>query len=155
MSVATQTVVPRPYRFPALLAKAPLSIAGIQRRPPEAGSAFSRDFAQDLDDLSDEEVELEELLGTIRNHGFSSIVPIGRRTTREEQKIAAASDSETDDDDDDDASSESASIHELEELGSDDINEQEEEAMDMDAEMEDLDLVYFAEEDLSDEDMSS
>ncbi|KAF8913412.1 hypothetical protein CPB85DRAFT_563344 [Mucidula mucida] len=142
MSVATQTLIPRPYRFPALLAKA-------QQPPSAAKFSFS--------DLDDEESELEELLGNIRNHGFASILPIGRTTTREEQKVAAASESDTDDDDDDDDSGEemtsesaSESMHELEELGSD----EEEDAMDMDADLEDLDFAD-AREDLSDEESVS
>jgi hypothetical protein len=64
MSVASPTVLPRPLLFPRLLPKAPNS----QVSPlPSQGKTYgrlnaSRNLQREMDDLSDEENELEEMV---------------------------------------------------------------------------------------------
>ncbi|KAK7059622.1 hypothetical protein R3P38DRAFT_2836886 [Favolaschia claudopus] len=64
MSVATATILPRPLHFPRLLPRAP----GIDPAPlPLQGKTYgrlnaSRNLSREMDDLSDEENELEDMV---------------------------------------------------------------------------------------------
>jgi hypothetical protein len=105
MSVATPTVLPRPPIFPHLLPKPP------QPHPvplPKHGRVYghlnaTRDLQREMDDLSDEENELEDIVSTvisvflilphnlfqnifIHNRGYNFLIPIGRSLTQQEEK---------------------------------------------------------------------
>jgi len=86
-----------------------------------------RELNREMDDLSEEEQELEELTTDVKNRGFAFLVPIGRLLTQQEEK-----NDEDEDDDDDDESNGS------EESASSDADENESE-QDLDADMEDMD----------------
>ncbi|KDR73533.1 hypothetical protein GALMADRAFT_251255 [Galerina marginata CBS 339.88] len=129
MSGATPTLLPREPHFPRLLPKppqphpVPLPIKRVYGHL----NAY-RDIQREMDDLSDEENELEDLNNAVHNRGFSFLVPIGRSLTRQEEKNDA-----------DDESDDSGSVHSgaapsvLEDDGENDS------VQDLDASMEDLD----------------
>ncbi|KAJ6454703.1 hypothetical protein C8R45DRAFT_1037756 [Mycena sanguinolenta] len=129
MSVASPTVLPRPLLFPRLLPKPP----STHPLPlPQQGKVYgrlnaSRNLAREMDDLSDEENELEEMNNVIRHRGFATLIPIGRNLTQQEEK----NDAEEDDDESDSAPSNGPPS-----VG-DDVGENS--TQDLDASMEDLD----------------
>ncbi|KAJ3710697.1 hypothetical protein C8R42DRAFT_372918 [Lentinula raphanica] len=55
-----------------------------------------RNMQRELDDLSEEEVELEELNQAVTQRGFSFLVPIGKTLTVTEEKNDAAEEEESD-----------------------------------------------------------
>jgi len=140
MSVASPTVLPRPLLFPRLLPKAPNS----QVSPlPSQGKTYgrlnaSRNLQREMDDLSDEENELEEMNISIRHRGFGTLIPIGRNLTQQEEKNDAEED---DDDSDSGASNAPPSVGE-------DVGENS--TQDLDASMEDLDEDEDEEDDSED-----
>ncbi|KAH7906158.1 hypothetical protein BJ138DRAFT_1163293 [Hygrophoropsis aurantiaca] len=99
MSVVTPTLIPRPLIVPLVLPNPPqpnpAPLPKANRFPGRMNNR--RDLQHEMDDLSDEENELEEINMRIRNQGFDSIIPIGRVTTQMEEK----NDAEDDDDDSD------------------------------------------------------
>jgi len=129
MSGATPTLLPRTPIFPLLLPKAPQPhpIPLPKRRVYAHINAF-RDLQREMDDLSDEENELEDLNMSVRNRGFGFLVPIGRSLTRQEEK----NDAEEDTDESTSAPS-GAAQSVMEDDGENDS------ALDLDASMEDLD----------------
>ncbi|KAI0782201.1 hypothetical protein C8Q75DRAFT_507557 [Abortiporus biennis] len=86
--VATPTILPRSPLFPTLLPKPP------QPHPiplPPAGHPLARmsdvrDLNKQMDDLSEEEDELEDLNSELKNRGFNFLIPIGRTYTQQEEK---------------------------------------------------------------------
>ncbi|KAF8891253.1 hypothetical protein BD779DRAFT_191925 [Infundibulicybe gibba] len=88
MSVFTPTLIPRQQRFPHLMPKPP------QPHPvptPKHVRAYGhlnavRDLQREMDDLSDEESELEDINLSIHKRGFSFLIPIGRSLTQLEEK---------------------------------------------------------------------
>ncbi|KAJ7201666.1 hypothetical protein GGX14DRAFT_464609 [Mycena pura] len=140
MSVASPTVLPRPPLFPRLLPKiqhphpAPL--------PPQSRTyghlKAARNLQREMDDLSDEENEIEEMNILIKHRGFTTLVPIGRSLTQQEEKNDAEEDDETD----------SAPSNGPPSVG-EDVGENS--TQDLDASMEDLDE-EGEDEDESDED---
>ncbi|KAJ7927357.1 hypothetical protein B0H13DRAFT_2312561 [Mycena leptocephala] len=82
MSVATPTVLPRPPLFPMLL----VLFRG-----------------REMDDLSDEENELQEMNISIRRRGFNTLIPMGQNLTQQDEK-------DNDDDGDSDSDSDSDSV---------------------------------------------
>jgi hypothetical protein len=64
MAVATPTVIPRPQIFPILLPKAPEPYPTPlpKRLRVYARLNARRDLAKEMDDLSEEETELDELV---------------------------------------------------------------------------------------------
>ncbi|KAG7095226.1 hypothetical protein E1B28_006001 [Marasmius oreades] len=97
MSVATPTVLPRPQVFPRLLVDPP------QPHPvplPACGKGnygnlkARRDLQREMNELSDEEKELEDLNISIRNRGYTYMIPIGRTLTIQEEKNDADEESE-------------------------------------------------------------
>ncbi|KAG6897621.1 hypothetical protein C0993_007392 [Termitomyces sp. T159_Od127] len=53
-----------------------------------------RDLQREMEDLSDEENELEDINLSIHNRGYAFLVPIGRNLTQQEEKNDADEDSE-------------------------------------------------------------
>lgn len=129
MSVATPTLLPRPSKFPHLLPKPPQPhpIPLSHRRVYGHLNAV-RDLQREMEDLSDEENELEDINLSIHNRGFSFLVPIGRSLTQQEEK------NDADDDSEDSGSNRSGGAPSVAE--DDGENES---AQDLDASMEDLD----------------
>ncbi|KDQ61163.1 hypothetical protein JAAARDRAFT_32170 [Jaapia argillacea MUCL 33604] len=136
MSVATPTLLPRSQIFPTLLPKPP------QPHPlplPAAGRSEGRlnsrrDLVREMDDLSEEEMQLEDITAAVKNRGFDFLVPIGKMTTQHEEKNDA-------DDDDDDVGSGSGSESSESNARRSLIDDAEENdsGPDMDAELEDMD----------------
>lgn len=80
-----------------------------------------------MDDLSDEEDELEGLSLEIKNRGYNFLIPIGRAYTQQEEKNDADEEESADGTD----SGEAPSI----------LDEENDSAEDLDAEMDDMDEV--------------
>ncbi|KAJ7145410.1 hypothetical protein C8R43DRAFT_1012703 [Mycena crocata] len=129
-AVASPTILPRPPLFPRLLPKPP------HPDPvplPSQGKTYgrlnaSRNLQREMDDLSDEENELEEMNMAMRNRGFGTLIPMGRNLTQQEEKNDA--EEEADDDSDSNPSHGPPSVGE-------DVGETS--TQDLDASMEDLD----------------
>ncbi|KAA1469428.1 hypothetical protein DENSPDRAFT_835048 [Dentipellis sp. KUC8613] len=136
MSVATPTVIPRPPIFPRLLPKPPQPHPiPLDRSGRWAERVYPRrDLAQEMDDLSDEENELEDITLDIKNRGYNSMIPIGKMFTQYEEKNDADDGSEGDDSRSSHPDSQGSAS---EEEG--DESEEEEEGGDLDADMEDMD----------------
>jgi len=66
----------------------------LARRRVYAHLNAVRDLQREMDDLSEEENELEDINMHIHNRGFSFLIPIGRILTQQEEKNDA--DEETD-----------------------------------------------------------
>ncbi|KAF8727530.1 hypothetical protein AX14_007318 [Amanita brunnescens Koide BX004] len=95
MSVATPTILQRPLKFPDLLPKPPQPHPlPLSRRRVYGHLNAVRDLQREMDDLSDEENELEDINMHIHNRGFNFLIPIGRVLTQQEEKNDA--DEETD-----------------------------------------------------------
>jgi len=130
MSVATPSVLPRPLIFPHLLPKPP------QPHPtplPKHGRVYGhlnarRDLQREMEDLSDEENELEDINMFIHNRGYNFLVPIGRLLTQLEEK------NDADEDTDESCSGHSGMAPSVAE--DDGENES---AQDLDASMDDMD----------------
>ncbi|KAJ7643907.1 hypothetical protein FB45DRAFT_283491 [Roridomyces roridus] len=129
MSVVTPTILPRPPLFPRLLPKPPHP----QPVPlPKQGKTYgrlnaSRNLQREMDDLSDEENELDELNHVIRARGFANLIPMGRSLTQQEEKNDA--------EDDEESESDSAPSNGPPSVGEDPGDS----TQDLDASMEDLD----------------
>ncbi|KAF4615413.1 hypothetical protein D9613_002718 [Agrocybe pediades] len=129
MSGSTPTLIPRDPHFPRLLPKVPQPHpVPLPKHRFYGHMTAYRDIHREMDDLSDEENELDDINNAVLNRGFGFLVPIGRSLTRQEEKNDA--DEETD---------ESNSIHSgaahslMEDDGENDS------AQDLDASMDDLD----------------
>ena len=106
MSLATPTLVPRPSVFPHLLPKASQPYpTPLPNRRVYAHLNARRDLQREMDDLSDEENEVEDIVSHlnsasahqscqchflqtmfVRNRGFNTMIPIGRLLTQQEEK---------------------------------------------------------------------
>ncbi|KAF8236296.1 hypothetical protein L208DRAFT_1357797 [Tricholoma matsutake] len=140
-AVATPTLLPREPKFPHCLPKPPQPHPiPLSRRPVYGHLNAVRDLQREMDDLSDEENELEDLNMNIHNRGFNFLVPIGRNLTQQEEKNDAYEDS------DDSGSGRSGGAPSVaEDDGENDS------AQDLDASMEDLDEDATADTDDVDE----
>ncbi|PCH37720.1 hypothetical protein WOLCODRAFT_160992 [Wolfiporia cocos MD-104 SS10] len=135
MSVATPTVLPRSPLFPHLLPQPP------QPHPTPLGHNVQstgrlnsrRDLQREMDDLSDEEDEWDDLINDIHNRGFNFLVPIGRTFTRHEEKNDASADEGSDESDDDSEHSDSDSPSVMDDADNESAEE------DLDADMVDMD----------------
>ncbi|CCA73994.1 hypothetical protein PIIN_07948 [Serendipita indica DSM 11827] len=84
---------PLPIFVPPLYRPYPLP---KRRHPPEElGDVRVRELYDEARDLSDEELELEERYGDLKNRGFNYLIPLGKTLTLREEQIdlQAASDS--------------------------------------------------------------
>ncbi|KAF5381076.1 hypothetical protein D9615_004170 [Tricholomella constricta] len=141
MSVATPTLLPRQSKFPHLLPKPPQPHpVPLSHRRVYGNLNAVRDLQREMEDLSDEENELEDINLSIHNRGYSFLVPIGRSLTQQEEKNDADEDSE------DSGSGRSGGAPSI---GEDDGEN--ESAQDLDASMEDLDGDATADSDDNDE----
>jgi len=144
MSVATPTVVSRTPLFPTLLPKPPqphlLPVPMHSQRRARLNTI--RDLSKEMEDLSEEEEQWEDLTSDIRNRGFNFLIPIGRSLTQHEEKNDADASEDDDDDGDDDGGDETEDTAPSDEPsdGEDEDND-EIEGQDLDADMEDLDEV--------------
>ncbi|KAH9484120.1 hypothetical protein JR316_0003600 [Psilocybe cubensis] len=87
MSGARPTLLAHEPYFPRLLPKPPQPHPVPLPKEPIYGHLNAyRDIQREMDDLSDEEHELEELNAAVRDRGFSFLVPIGRSLTLQEEK---------------------------------------------------------------------
>ncbi|CAA7271525.1 unnamed protein product [Cyclocybe aegerita] len=126
MSGATPTLIPREPIFPLLLAKPPQPhVMPLSKRRVYGHLNQVRDLQREMDDLSDEENELEDLTTAVGKRGFTFLIPIGRSLTQQEEK---------NDEDSDDSSQASGAAPTIQE--DDGENES---TQDLDASMEDLD----------------
>jgi len=141
MSGATPSLLPREPIFPLLLPKPPQPHPiPLSKKRVYTHINTLRDLQREMDDLSDEENELEDLSMTIHNRGFGFLVPIGRSLTRQEEKNDAEEDT------DESASVQSGAAQSV--MEDDGENES---ALDMDASMDDLDEDAAAETEDNDE----
>ncbi|KAF8599069.1 hypothetical protein BDV93DRAFT_511999 [Ceratobasidium sp. AG-I] len=158
VSSISPTLLPPPQLFPFLLPRTP------QPHPtpiPKYGrTKFSqrRDLKEEGDILSDEEMEVEEMVGA---HGHNFLVPLGKHMTLDEENVEAGepSDPESSDSDsqarsrtgsaspvadlDADMQDLDADVHDLDasvqDLDADVTNEGESSVHDLDASVQDLD----------------
>ncbi|KXN92245.1 hypothetical protein AN958_08698 [Leucoagaricus sp. SymC.cos] len=127
MPVVTATLLRQPPHCPLLLPKQnPPHPLPLPRKRVYAHLNAVRDLQREMDDLSDEENELEDITTSIHNRGYGFLVPIGRSLTQQEEKNDAEEDSE-----DSEGSGGAPSV--VEDEG------ENESAQDLDASMEDLD----------------
>lgn len=102
----------------------------------------TRDLAREMEDLSEEEDDLDDLTDEIKKRGFNWLIPIGRSFTQHEEKNDADEQSDDDDDDDstdddDDDDSPSEGVNNQTDAGEEEDDEEEEQ--DLDADMADMD----------------
>lgn len=130
MSTSTPTLVPRRPIVPNLLPRVPQVFPCSTPHPSFAQSRLlsHRDILREMEDLSEEEAELDEIITEQSKRGFSWYVPIGRHFTLQEEKA----DEQADDEEDDESQSAHSNM-------ADSPVEDEGEAPDLDAEMEDMD----------------
>ncbi|KAF7325817.1 hypothetical protein MKEN_00432400 [Mycena kentingensis (nom. inval.)] len=142
MSVASPTVLPRPPHFPRLLPNAPhpFPIPHVPQSRTNARLKPIRNLQREMDNLSDEETEIEDLNALVRHRGFGTIVPIGRNLTQQEEKNDAE-----EDESDTDSNESNAPPSVTEDAG-------ETSTQDLDASMEDLDDEGDDEEEEEEED---
>ncbi|KAF8623463.1 hypothetical protein AX15_006247 [Amanita polypyramis BW_CC] len=95
MSVATPTLLQRPLKFPELLPKPPQPHpVPLSRRRVYGHLNAVRDLQREMDDLSEEENELEDITLHIHNRGFNFLIPIGCVLTQQEEKNDADEETE-------------------------------------------------------------
>ncbi|KAF9067559.1 hypothetical protein BDP27DRAFT_1328575 [Rhodocollybia butyracea] len=169
MSVYTPTLIPRPPLFPRLLPEPPKTHPlplppgppiNIRSYIPDHYSPgvyghlnHRRDLQREMDELSEEESELDDLSLVIQQRGHSFLVPIGKTLTALEEKNDA-----DEDESEESASAGSGTNGPPSVMEDDGDGENDESGRDLDASMEDLDEegdeddeMEDAEEDLDDE----
>ncbi|KAI0302270.1 hypothetical protein BC826DRAFT_1101865 [Russula brevipes] len=128
---------------PPQLYPTPLAVRGSR-----AGRLIlRRDLVQEMDDLSDEEVELEDSTLEVKNRGYGFLVPIGRMLTQHEEKNDAEDGSDLDESarssrpesPTDEGDGDGDGNVEGEGEGEGEGEEDEDGVMDLDAELEDMD----------------
>lgn len=148
MSLPTPTLLAREPKFPRLLPRPPQPHPmPLSHRRIYEHLNLVRDLQREMDDLSDEENELEDINMAIHNRGYNFLVPIGRSLTQQEEK------NDADEDSDDSGSNHTGAPPSA--VGDDGENESQQ---DLDASMEDLDIdvtVLDGEDDDPPEDESS
>ncbi|KAF9042683.1 hypothetical protein BDP27DRAFT_1434968 [Rhodocollybia butyracea] len=165
MSVYTPTLIPRPPLFPRLLPEAPLAHP-LPLPPAPSVDIFEgyspgvyghlnhrRNLQREMDELSEEESELDDLSSVIQQRGHSFLVPIGKTLTALEEK------NDADEDESEESASAASGTDGPPSVMEDGDGENDESEQDLDASMEDLDEegdedneMEDAEEDLDDED---
>ncbi|KAF7779042.1 hypothetical protein Agabi119p4_3387 [Agaricus bisporus var. burnettii] len=127
MPVISATLLRQPLHFPRLLPKQiPPHPIPVPRKRVYAHLNAVRDLQREMDDLSDEENELEDITAAIHNRGYTFLIPIGKSLTQQEEKNDAEEDT-----DDTEGSGGAPSIAEDE--------GENESVQDLDASMEDMD----------------
>ncbi|KAF4576295.1 hypothetical protein AB1N83_003087 [Pleurotus pulmonarius] len=129
MSVGRPTVLPRDPIFPLLLPTPPQPHPVPYQKSTNLDNVIRRrNLEKEMDELSDEENELEDMNLLVRNRGFNFLIPIGRTVTQQEERNDA-------DDESDESSSEEGggAVSVGEDDGDNDSGQ------DLDASMEDMD----------------
>ncbi|KAE9401588.1 hypothetical protein BT96DRAFT_974691 [Gymnopus androsaceus JB14] len=136
----TPTLIPREPLFPRLLPAPPQThvLPLPKANPADPPGSYAnlnawRNLQREMDDLSEEESELEELSMTISQRGFSFLVPIGKTLTVAEEKNDAEEDEEEEEDSDSTSAASGGPPSGIEDDG------ENESTQDLDASMEDLD----------------
>ncbi|KAG7451917.1 uncharacterized protein BT62DRAFT_926110 [Guyanagaster necrorhizus] len=150
MSVATVTVLPREPRFPHLLPPVPrtrpIPLRNAGYEPMYGRMKEYRDLQREMDELSEEEHELEEMDNNIRTRGCKTVVPIGRVKTQQDERKGSGEDDEGD-------SAISGGPPSVMESEEEQEQEEEEVEVDLDASMEDLDEESSDEEEEEEQDL--
>ncbi|KAJ8522369.1 hypothetical protein ONZ45_g1013 [Pleurotus djamor] len=95
MSVATPALLAKEPIFPRLLPRPPQPYPIPHEKPGRYATLNGRrDLQKEMDDLSDEENELEDMNLLVHNRGFNFLIPIGRTVTQQEERNDADEDSE-------------------------------------------------------------
>ncbi|CAE6417968.1 unnamed protein product [Rhizoctonia solani] len=125
VSSISPTLLPPPQIFPFLLPKPHQPHATPIPRHGQVKFNERRDLKEEADILSDEELEIEELMTEIKTHGHNFLIPLGKQMTLDEESADAAEPSEPGTSD---SNSQTQSASQAEEA-----------ATDLDADMQDLD----------------
>ncbi|KZS90017.1 hypothetical protein SISNIDRAFT_525795 [Sistotremastrum niveocremeum HHB9708] len=128
--VLSPTLIQPPPPFPLLLPDPPQPYPVPLPKYGQRRQYFNarRDLCKELADLSDSENEFEEMTEDIKHRGFSFLIPLGKTLTQHEEK----NDAQADESSDDEQSTHSPVGSQVEEGENDS-------AVDLDANMEDLD----------------
>jgi len=134
-TTASPTVLPRNQIFPELMTKAPSEPYPLPRsKPGRHTGRMRRNVQLEMEQLSDEETELENMALAQRNRGFDYMVPLGKLLTQREER-----NDNGEDDPDADASDVSGETEHSPGPHSGIEEENDESGEDLDAEMEDRD----------------
>ncbi|CAE6357709.1 unnamed protein product [Rhizoctonia solani] len=128
-----------PQIFPFLLPKPHQPHATPIPRHGQVKFNERRDLKEEADILSDEELEIEELMTEIKTYGHNFLIPIGKNMTLDEESADATDPSEPGTSD---SNSQTQSASQAEELGTDldaDMQDLDAEVQDLDASVQDLD----------------
>ncbi|KZT27308.1 hypothetical protein NEOLEDRAFT_1088810 [Neolentinus lepideus HHB14362 ss-1] len=136
-TTASPTVLPRNQIFPELMTKAPSEPYPLPRsKPGRHTGRMRRNVQLEMEQLSDEETELENMALAQRNRGFDYMVPLGKLLTQREERNDNV---RSQDDPDADASDISGETEHSPGPHSGIEEENDESGEDLDAEMEDRD----------------
>ncbi|ELU36390.1 sister chromatid cohesion-related protein [Rhizoctonia solani AG-1 IA] len=137
VSSISPTLLPAPQIFPFLLPKPHQPHATPIPRNGQVKFNERRDLKEEADVLSDEELEIEELMAEIKTYGHNFLIPIGKNMTLDEESAADPSEPGSSD-----SNSQTQSASQAEELGTDldaDMQDLDAEVQDLDASTQDLD----------------
>jgi len=153
--MVSPTLLPPPPPFPLLLPRIPHAYpTPLPPRHPNASSrtrlkfAARRDWARELEELSEEEAELDQMTNEVQHRGQNFLIPIGRTLTHQEEKTDAQGDADESDESeqDGDANQEGENAETAPDAEPETADE-----VDLDAEMEDLDQTGEVQTDEDDE----
>ncbi|KAF8749444.1 hypothetical protein RHS01_10050 [Rhizoctonia solani] len=140
VSSISPTLLPAPQIFPFLLPKPHQPHATPIPRNGQVKFNERRDLKEEADVLSDEELEIEELMAEIKTYGHNFLIPIGKNMTLDEESADVSADPSEPGSSDSNSQTQSAS--QAEELGTDldaDMQDLDAEVQDLDASTQDLD----------------
>ncbi|TFK54613.1 hypothetical protein OE88DRAFT_1731930 [Heliocybe sulcata] len=133
-TAASPTVLPRNQIFPELMPKMPSEPYPLPlAKPGRHMGRIKRDFHREMEQLSDEETELDNISLAHRNRGFDYMVPLGKLLTQREER---------NDNGEDDADADSEVTGDSEHSAGEESGVEEEngeDAADLDAEIQDMD----------------
>ncbi|KAG8723768.1 hypothetical protein FRC12_010976 [Ceratobasidium sp. 428] len=94
VSSISPTLLPHPQIFPFLLSKPYQPYPTPVPRYGPAKFSQRRDLKEEGDILSDEELEVEEMMADIRVHGHNFLIPLGKHMTLDEENADVGEPSE-------------------------------------------------------------